>query len=121
MRGVARLISSASTTSAKIGPGSARRRRVCHRRRRGAGLRVAAFEHPTLKILQVKVKPNARTSSLVAQDDGTWLAQIAAPPLDGRANEALIALVARHFGVRRAQVHLKSGASGRMKLVQIDD
>jgi uncharacterized protein len=74
-----------------------------------------------LKILQVKVKPNARANLLVAQDDGSWLAQIAAPPVDGRANEALVALVARHFGVRRAQVRIKSGGAGRMKLVQIDD
>jgi len=75
----------------------------------------------TLKILQVKVKPNARANLLVAQDDGSWLAQIAAPPVDGRANEALVALVARHFGVRRAQVRIKTGGAGRMKLVQIDD
>jgi len=58
---------------------------------------------------------------LVAQDDGSWLAQVTAPPADGQANEALIALVARHFGVRRAQVRIKTGSSGRMKLVQIDD
>ena len=74
-----------------------------------------------LKILRVKVKPNARASLLVAQADGSWLAQVAAPPVDGQANAALILLLARHFGVRRAQVHIKSGSSGRMKLVQVDD
>jgi uncharacterized protein len=72
-------------------------------------------------IIEVKVKPNARTTRLVAQDDGSWLAQIAAPPVDGQANQALIALVAKHFGVRRAQVRIKTGSSGRLKLVQIDD
>lgn len=73
-----------------------------------------------MKILQIKVKPNARTSALVAQADGSWLAQLNAPPADGQANAALIALVARHFGVRRAQVCIKSGASSRNKRVQID-
>ena len=73
-----------------------------------------------LKIILVKVKPNARASTLLAQDDGSWLAQIAAPPVDGQANEALIALVARQFGVRRAQVHVKTGSSGRLKRVQIE-
>ena len=73
-----------------------------------------------MKIILVKVKPNARTSTLVAQGDGSWLAQIAAPPVDGQANEALIALVARQFGVRRAQVHVKTGSSGRLKRVQIE-
>lgn len=86
-----------------------------------AGLSAGHREHRILKILQVKVKPNARASTLVAQHDGTWLAQVAAPPVEGQANEALVALVAKHFGVRRTQVRIKSGASGRMKLVQVDD
>jgi uncharacterized protein YggU (UPF0235/DUF167 family) len=75
---------------------------------------------PSCTILQVKVKPNARASRLVAQDDGTWVAQVAAPPIDDKANAALIALVARHFGVHRNQVRIKTGASARIKLVQID-
>ena len=73
------------------------------------------------RILRVKVKPHARASPLIGQDGGTWLAQIAAPPVDGQANIALIALVAKHFGLRRAQVRIKTGASGRTKLVQIDE
>lgn len=71
--------------------------------------------------LLVKVKPNARQSVLAEQADGTWLAQIKSPPIDGKANEELIALVARHFGVRKAQVVIRSGASGRMKLVMVSD
>jgi len=74
-----------------------------------------------LKIILVKVKPNARASTLMAQHDGSWLAQVAAPPVDGQANEALIALVAEHFAVRRSQVRIKTGSSGRLKRVQIDD
>jgi uncharacterized protein (TIGR00251 family) len=71
--------------------------------------------------IQVKVKPNARVSVLEQQADGSWLAQLKSPPVDGKANEELIALVARHFGRRKAQVSIRSGASGRMKLVQVDD
>jgi uncharacterized protein (TIGR00251 family) len=74
-----------------------------------------------MKTLQVKVKPNARVSAFELQADGTWLAQLKSPPVDGKANEELIALVARHFGCRKAQVTLRSGASGRMKLLQVDD
>ena len=73
-----------------------------------------------MKLLTVKVKPGARRSALVAQPDGSWLAQVAAPPVDGAANEALIRLVAEHFGVRRAQVRIKSGASSRTKRIEID-
>jgi uncharacterized protein (TIGR00251 family) len=74
-----------------------------------------------MKTIQVKVKPNARVSALERQADGSWLAQLKSPPVDGKANEELIALVARQFGKRKAQVSIRSGASGRMKLVQVDD
>jgi uncharacterized protein (TIGR00251 family) len=72
------------------------------------------------QILQVKVKPNARTSSLTQADDGTWQAQLKSPPVDGKANEELIALVAGHFGCPKSAVTIRSGASGRMKLVQVE-
>ena len=39
---------------------------------------------------------------------------------DGKANDELVALLARHFGCRRSAVLIKSGASGRLKLVRID-
>jgi uncharacterized protein (TIGR00251 family) len=70
--------------------------------------------------LSIKVKPNARTSSL-EQVDGIWFAQLKSPPVDGKANAELIALVAEKFGCRRNQVSIKAGAGGRMKLVRIDD
>ena len=86
-----------------------------------AGSIPAGRTRPTdLKTIVVKVKPNSRTNALVAQDDGSWLAQVAAPPVDGQANDALVALVATQFGVRRAQVRIKTGSSGRLKRVTID-
>jgi len=73
-----------------------------------------------VKTLQVKVKPNARMSSLEEAGD-MWLAQLKSPPVDGKANAELIALIAEKFGCRKAQVTIKAGAGGRMKLVRIDD
>lgn len=70
-------------------------------------------------ILRVKVKPNSRSSLLTQETDGTWRAELKAPPVDGRANEELVALVARHFKCRKADVEIKSGASGRIKLIRI--
>lgn len=75
-----------------------------------------------MRILQIKVKPNAKTSTLEEQPDGNgWLAKLKSPPVDGKANAELIALVADHFGCRKADVTLKIGATGRNKLVQIPD
>jgi uncharacterized protein YggU (UPF0235/DUF167 family) len=73
-----------------------------------------------MKILQVKVKPNSRASRLEELPDGSWTAQLKSPPVEGRANDELIALVARHFGLRKAQVEIRAGASGRLKRVQLD-
>jgi uncharacterized protein (TIGR00251 family) len=69
----------------------------------------------------LKVKPNARISQLTLQPDGTWLAQLKSPPVDGKANAELIDLVAGHFGCRKAQVTIRVGAGGRRKLVKIED
>ena len=72
------------------------------------------------RVIQVRVKPNARASLLEQKEDGTWMAQIKSPPVDGKANEELIALVAQHFGCRKSDVRIKSGGSGRLKLIQIE-
>jgi uncharacterized protein (TIGR00251 family) len=72
------------------------------------------------RVIQVKVKPNSRASLLQQRDDGTWLAQIKSPPVDGKANEELLALVAKHFGCRKSDVSIKAGGSGRVKLVRIE-
>ena len=75
-----------------------------------------------MKTLQLKVKPNARQSVLLppAAPGEPWSAQLKAPPVDGKANEELVALLARHLGCPKAAVRIKAGAGGRMKLVQLD-
>lgn len=70
-------------------------------------------------VIQIKVKPNARARRLEQNEDGTWVAQLKSPPVDGKANEELIALVAKHFQCAKSNVSIKSGASSRNKLVQI--
>jgi uncharacterized protein (TIGR00251 family) len=72
-----------------------------------------------MKTIQVKVKPNARVSVLEEANNGPWLAQLKSPPVDGKANKELIGLIARHFGCPKSAVAIKSGASGRTKLVRI--
>ncbi len=74
-----------------------------------------------MRTLRIRVKPNARVSLLTQQEDGTWIAQIAAAPVDGKANVELIALIARHFGVRKSQIAIKSGAGARIKQVVLDE
>lgn len=72
-------------------------------------------------VIQVKVKPNARCALFESGADGTWLAQLKSPPVDGKANAELVALVAAHFKCRKSAVTIKSGASGRLKWVRIEN
>jgi uncharacterized protein (TIGR00251 family) len=74
----------------------------------------------TTVLMQIRVKPKARASSLAQAPDGTWVARLKSPPVDGKANEELVALVAEHFQCRKAAVSIKAGASGRMKLVKVE-
>ena len=74
-----------------------------------------------MPILQVKAKPNSRVSALTPQDDGTWLAQLKSPPVDGKANAELIELVARRFGCAKSAVAIKTGAGSKLKRVVVPD
>lgn len=71
-------------------------------------------------VLRIKVKPNARLSELVQEADGSWTARVKSPPVDGKANKELVALVADRFLCPRSAVSIKSGATGRTKLVKIE-
>jgi uncharacterized protein (TIGR00251 family) len=72
------------------------------------------------QFLEVRVKPNSRSSTLQQDVNGAWHAQLRSPPVDGQANAELVALVARHFGCRKSAVVIKSGGSGRLKLLKIE-
>ena len=75
-----------------------------------------------MKTLRIKVKPNARSSCLEGPGEGgVWHARVKSPPVDGKANQELVKLVAEHFDCPKSRVSIKNGASGRMKLVRIED
>ena len=71
-------------------------------------------------IIRVKVKPNARTSHLQPPEDaGPWLAHLKSPPVEGKANQELLMLVADHFKVPRSAVTITAGQKGRLKRVKV--
>ena len=78
------------------------------------------FSSNGVKIIQVRVRPNARLSALEEVSDGPWLVQLKSPPVDGKANRELVTLIARHLACPKSAVSIKSGASSRIKLVKID-
>jgi len=67
----------------------------------------------------VTVKPRARHAKLLR--DGSHLTVwVDAPPVDGRANERLVELIAEALGVPRRAVRIQTGHAGRKKLVEVD-
>ncbi len=68
----------------------------------------------------VYAQPRASRTHVVGLYDGMVKIALAAPPVDGAANKALIQFLARALGVPRRQVLLASGQTGRRKRVRID-
>jgi uncharacterized protein (TIGR00251 family) len=63
--------------------------------------------------------PRASKTAVVGVHDGRLKVQVAAPPVDGEANKALVAWLARALGVPRAAVTLRAGQSSRQKLFEV--
>lgn len=70
-------------------------------------------------VLEVLVQPRASRSRVVGEHDGRVKIQLAAPPVDGEANAALVAFLADLLGVKRADVVLLAGETGRRKRVRV--
>lgn len=70
-------------------------------------------------VLDVRVQPRASRSEIVGPHGGRVRVRLKAPPVDGRANAELVALLAEAFGVPRAHVVLEAGTTGRDKRVRI--
>lgn len=70
--------------------------------------------------ISVTVSPGAKRTELVGRHGEGWKARVAAPPEGGRANQALVTLLADKLGVSRDEVSLVAGHGSRRKLVEID-
>lgn len=68
---------------------------------------------------QVKCKPGSKKQQLVTEADGSLTVYLKSPPVDGKANEELILLLAKFFGVPKSGIVIKSGSSARFKIVEI--
>jgi len=74
-----------------------------------------------MKVLKIKVKPNAKKQEIREEADGSWVVHLKSPPVDGKANEELIQLLAKTFQLPKSCISIKSGAGSRNKRVMLDD
>jgi uncharacterized protein YggU (UPF0235/DUF167 family) len=70
--------------------------------------------------LAVRLVPRGGADRIDGVVDGALRVRVAAPPVDGAANEALLRVVADALGVPRSRVRLAAGASSRHKLIEVD-
>jgi uncharacterized protein (TIGR00251 family) len=70
--------------------------------------------------ITVKAHPRARRSAITGRLGEAWKLDLAAPPVDGKANEECVRFFAELAGVARARVRVVSGAAGRLKIVDIE-
>lgn len=71
-------------------------------------------------VLTVNVVPRASKSEVVGEVNGVLKVRVAAPPVDGAANEELIKVLAKRFGVAKSKVSVVGGVSSRNKRVRVE-
>lgn len=70
--------------------------------------------------LSVRVQPRASRDEIVGVRDGVLRVRLRAPPVDGAANDALVAFIAQELGVPRRRVRIVSGFGSRRKILEVD-
>ena len=66
----------------------------------------------------VEVVPNSSTMEVLMKGK-TLVVKVKEPPKEGKANKAVIKVLAKHFGVPQNSVHIESGLRGKNKLIEI--
>ena len=69
--------------------------------------------------IEIKVIPKAKQNA-IKEEDGKWKVHLTAPAVDGKANKALISLLAGHFQVRKSQIEIIKGLKSRNKTISIE-
>ena len=72
-------------------------------------------DHAEGVVLPVRAQPRARKAGVVGEQRGALKVAVTAPPEDGKANAALVEVLAEALAVRRSQVDLLSGQTSRDK------
>lgn len=70
--------------------------------------------------LRLRVVPGANRPGIVGRHGDAWKVRVGAPPEGGRANDAVLDLLARTLDVSRRDLHLTTGAAARDKVVVLD-
>jgi uncharacterized protein (TIGR00251 family) len=81
---------------------------------------IEASERDGCLTFKVQVVPRASRSEIAGEHNGALRVRIAAPPVEGAANEELVRLLARALGVKRNAVAITGGKTSKTKQVTIE-
>ena len=70
--------------------------------------------------INIYVQPRASKTAVAGMHDGCLKVRLAAPPVDGAANAALIEFVAERLGLAKSRVRIVTGQTSRRKVVEVD-
>jgi uncharacterized protein len=70
--------------------------------------------------LAIRVQPRAKRTEVAGERGGAVLIRVSAPPVDGKANDAVVRLIAERVDVPRSAVRIVKGETARDKLVRIE-
>jgi uncharacterized protein len=70
--------------------------------------------------IEVHVQPRASKTQLAGLHGGRLKIRLAAPPVDGAANAALVEFIAEKLGVAKSRVRVVAGVTSRQKVVEVD-
>ena len=68
--------------------------------------------------IRAKVIPNSKVEGVIKEGDG-FLVRVKEPAKEGKANRAVIKLLAEHFGVSQRQIVISSGFGSRNKVIEV--
>ena len=70
--------------------------------------------------LAIRVQPRAKRTEVAGEREGAVVIRVSAPPVDGKANEAVCRLIAKRLGVPVRAVRIVRGETGRDKVVRVE-
>jgi uncharacterized protein (TIGR00251 family) len=80
---------------------------------------IAVTDHPKGVVLPVRARPGAKRSEFLDEHDGALRLTVTAPPDKGRANEAIVELLARELNLPRSRFEILTGETARIKRILV--
>ena len=70
-------------------------------------------------VIKVKVIPRSSRTEILGKENDIYRVKLTAPPVEGKANKAVIELLAEKLGVPKREIEIVSGKTGRLKTIRI--